>query len=165
MGSRGPSRTSKTVLKVRGSWLADVRGDEPKAEPATPKSLRRPSWLSPEGKRAWRQVVRQMAAMGILTMADVNIVARYCETWSRWRRALAFIMEHGEGYESKRDGKTIMLKYPQMAVAAQLDGALAKMEDRLGLSPGSRANLAIDIKGLSNEPASKARFFKGPSVG
>ena len=39
--------------------------------------------------------------------------------------------------------------------------ARALMEDRMGLSPGARANLAIDTKGLTNEPKSKSRFFKG----
>ncbi len=163
MGSRGPSKTSKSVLKLRGSPHGANR-HEPQAEKA-PASLRCPSWLSPEGKLAWRKVVKQMAGMGILTLADVNIVARYCETWSRWRRAHAFIMEHGEGYKSERDGKLVVLKYPQMNVASQLNSELTKMEDRLGLSPGSRANLAIDIKGLTNESPSKARFFKGLSAG
>ena len=164
MGSRGPSKTSKSVLKLRGSPHGDKRGDEPQAETA-PASLRCPTWLSPEGKRAWKRVVKQMSAMGILTLADVNIVARYCETWSRWRRAHAFVMEHGEGYESKRDGKTIVLKFPQMNVASQLNSELTKLEDRLGLSPGSRANLAIDIKGPAHESPSKSRFFKGLPAG
>lgn len=109
--------------------------------------------------------MKQLGMMGILTFADEILVGRYCDVYARWRRAHAFVMEHGEGYESKRDGKTIILKFPQMAVASQLNSELTKMEDRMGLSPGARANLAIDIKGLTHESPSKARFFKGLPAG
>ncbi len=45
MGSRGPGKTPQEILKLSGSWRGD-RGGEPKAESATPKSLRCPGWLS-----------------------------------------------------------------------------------------------------------------------
>ncbi len=161
MGARGPSKTPQEILKLSGSWRGD-RGGEPKAEPATPKSLRCPSWLRPMAKTAWRKVVRQMSLMGILTMADENLVARYCQTWARWREADDFIAENGEGYEVLKDGKVVSVhKYPQTVVVSHLLPQLTSMEDRMGLSPGARANLAIENKGvLSNEPKSKARFFE-----
>ena len=159
MGSRGPSKTSKAVLKMRGSWLADSRGDEPQAE--APRSLRCPSWVSAEGKRAWKIVVKQMGAMRILTMADVNVVSRYCDVWARWRKAHDFVMEKGEGYPVMRKGEIVaMHKYPQTTVANQLLSELVRLEDRMGLSPASRTSLAVDSKAVLHEPASKARFFK-----
>ena len=160
MGLRGPTRTSKDVLKMRGSWLADSRGDEPQAEKASP-TMRCPSWLQAEAKRAWKKIVKQMGIMGILTYADENLVARYCETWARWRRANQFIIEKGEGYPVTRDGKIVSVhKFPQTVVASQLLSELTKMEDRMGLSPGSRASLAIENTGkLANESPEKAAFF------
>lgn len=161
MGSRGPSKTPQDLLKLSGSWRGD-RGGEPKAEPATPKSLRCPSWLSPLGKRTWKKTVKQLGVMGILTFADEVFIAQYCAVYARWRRAYDYVMEKGEGYPVLRDGKVVSVhKYPQTVVASQLLSDLVKMQDRLGLSPGARANLAIENKGvLSNEPASKSRFFK-----
>lgn len=160
MGKAGPTRTSKDVLKLRGSWRGDSRGEEPQAEPA-PRSMQCPSWVSDEGKRVWRLIVKQMGVMGILTKADVNVVARYCDVWARWRKAHAFVMEKGEGYPVMRNGEIVSVhRYPQTTVASQLLSELTKMEDRMGLSPGARAGLALENKGvLSNEPASKARFF------
>ncbi|MCH8854122.1 MAG: phage terminase small subunit P27 family [Planctomycetes bacterium] len=166
MGGRGPSRTPKDILKLRGSWRADVRGEEPKAEPATAKSFRCPRWLTPEGKRVFKIVIKQLGVMGILTFADELLVGRYCDVYARWRRSRDYVTENGEGYPVLRDGKVVSIhKYPQTVVASQLLSELTKMEDRMGLSPGARANLAIDTKGLTNEPASKARFFKSLPAG
>ena len=160
MGTRGPSKTPQDILKLSGSWRGD-RGGEPKAEPATPKSLRCPSWLSPLGKRTWKKIVKQLGVMGILTFADEILVGRYCDVYARRRKAHDYVMLKGEGYPVLRDGKVVSVhKYPQTVVASQLLPQLTAMEDRIGLSPGARANLAIENKGLSNEPKSKERFFK-----
>lgn len=161
MGSRGPSKTPQDILKLSGSWRGE-RGGEPKAEPATTKSLRCPSWLSPLGKRTWKKIVKQLCVMGILTFADEILVGRYCDVYARWRKAHDYVMLKGEGYPVLRDGKVVSVhKYPQTVVASSLLSELTKMEDRMGLSPGARANLAIEKKGvLSNESKSKSRFFK-----
>lgn len=160
MGRRGPSKTPQDILKLSGSWRGE-RGGEPKAEPATSKSLRCPSWLSPLGKRTWKKIVQQLGVMGILTFADEILVARYCDVYALWRNAHDHVMKHGVSYEAIRDGAASFHKYPETVVQAQLLPQLTAMEDRMGLSPGARANLAIDNKGLSNEPKSKDRFFKG----
>ena len=161
MGGRGPSKTPKEILKLHGSWRANVRGDEPQAEKAPP-TMRCPSWLQAEAKRAWKKIVKQMGIMGILTYADENLVSRYCETWARWRRANEFIIEKGEGYPVMRDGKIVSVhKFPQTVVASQLLSELIKMEDRMGLSPGARASLAIENTGrVKNESPEKAAFFQ-----
>ena len=157
MGLRGPSKTPKHVLSVRGSWRADARGKEPQAEKA-PSTMRCPSWLQDEAKRAWKKVVRQMGVMGVLTLADENLIARYCATWARWRRADAFVVEKGEGYEVTRDGKVVSVhKYPQTTVASQLLSELTKMEDRMGLSPAARASLAVET--VIHESPEIARLF------
>lgn len=160
MGKRGPSRTPHEILKVRGSWRGEYRGDEPKAEPAT-CSMRGPTWLQDEAKKAWKKVVKQMSLMGILTRADEHLIIRYCETWARWLKANQFIQDKGEGYPVMRDGKIVSIhKYPQTVVASQLLSELIKMEDRMGLSPGARASLSVEAKGgLANELPEKARFF------
>ncbi len=158
MGLRGPSRIPKEILKMRGSWRADAHGPEPEAERA---KLRCPSWLRPMAKTAWRKVVRQMGIMGILTMADENLVARYCETWARWRKANEFIAKNGESYTVREGRKIIGIhKYAETVVASQLLSALTKMEDRMGLSPSARASLAVDNKNrVEHEPEEKAKFF------
>ena len=161
MGKAGPSRTPKDILKMRGSWLANSRGNEPKSERA-PKSPLCPRRLSAEAKKVWKEVVKQLGIMGILQIADMRMVARYCQQYVRWQRAYDFVMENGEGWPDMRDGKIVGVhKYPQTTVASQLSSDLHKFEDRLGLSPGARAGLAIENKGaLSHEPEHKAKYFR-----
>ncbi len=159
MGARGPSKKPKVILQMSGGWRGKYRGDEPEPEKAKLRCL---SWLRPMAKTAWRKVVRQMGDMGILTMADENLVARYCQTWARWRAADEFIAAKGEGYPVYKDGKVASIhKYPHTVVASQLLSELTKMEDRLGLSPSARASLAVENKGnIEYAPEEKARFFR-----
>ena len=42
-------------------------------------------------RAAWKQVVPQLVAMGVLTTIDGNALARYCRLWSRWRKMETFI--------------------------------------------------------------------------
>ena len=54
MGKRGPPRTPTSVLKLRGSWRGNVRGDEPEPKHDRPQF---PEWLSAEERAAWDRVV------------------------------------------------------------------------------------------------------------
>ncbi len=103
-----------------------------------------------------------MGVMGKLTMADENLVARYCQTWARWRAADEFIAAKGEGYPVYKDGKVASIhKYPHTVVASQLLSELTRMEDRLGQSPPALASPAVESKEkLENEPEEKARFCR-----
>ena len=103
-----------------------------------------------------------IAYMGILTMADGNLVARYCQTWARWRAADEFIAAKGKGYPVHKNGKIISIhRYPHTVAASQLLSELTRMEDRLGLSPPALASPAVESKEkLENEPEEKARFFR-----
>ncbi len=106
---------------------------------------------------AFRECLKQLRQR-----ADLRMVARYCDQYVRWQRAHDFVMEKGEGWPVMRDGKGVGVhKYPQTTVASQLSSDLHKFEDRLGLSPGARAGLAIENKGvLSHEPEHKAKYFR-----
>ena len=98
MGSRGPARTPTQILKLRGSWLANRREGEPKGDPAAPHC---PKWLRKEGKALWKEIVPQLAAMGVLARCDRNAIARYCQTFAKWREAEEFLKEHGAVYPEK----------------------------------------------------------------
>ena len=50
MGKRGPTRTPTSVLKLRGSWRAKTRGDEPTPQEGVPES---PDWLSEDEQSVW----------------------------------------------------------------------------------------------------------------
>ena len=156
MGSRGPARTPTQILKLRGSWLAKTREGEPKGDPATPHC---PKWLRKEGKVLWKEIVPQLAAMGVLARCDRNAVARYCQTFAKWREAEEFLKEHGAVYPEKdASGRTVGLKeYPQAAQAVRFAEQLLRLEREFGLTPSARSNLVVTRKD-TGDPA-KDRFF------
>lgn len=160
MAKPGPKKKPKAILQLSGSWRGKARGKEPEAEP--PDKLRCPAWLEPIAKTTWRNVVQQMKTMGILSMADADMVARYSDTMARWRAARKFIREKGEGYPVYKDGHIVAVrKYPHTVAASQLLSDLDRMANLLGLSPSARASLAVENKGqIEHEPDEKARFFR-----
>jgi len=64
MGHRGPPRTPTSVLKLRGSWRGNARGDEPEPAHDRPDC---PEWLSAEERTAWDRVVALLESMRVLT--------------------------------------------------------------------------------------------------
>jgi P27 family predicted phage terminase small subunit len=141
MSDRGPPPTPTQILKLRGSWRGDRNPSEPLAEPGRP---RRPKWLDPVAKSAWRRLVPMLERMGALARIDGNALARYCRLWSRWRAAEDFIAREGEFYVRKDEAGHVraVIPFPQVRAAAQLAEQLLRLEREFGMTPASRARLS-----------------------
>ena len=48
--------------------------------------IRCPAWL-PKGlvRQTWKRTLKLVLGMGLLTAADVPVLARYCVTYTRWQ--------------------------------------------------------------------------------
>lgn len=68
--------------------------------------------------------------MRVLTKIDANALARYCRTWSRWRKAEAFIETIGEISPLKDESGRIkyMQRWPQVAISHKLAQQLTRLE-------------------------------------
>jgi P27 family predicted phage terminase small subunit len=162
MGARGPAPTPTAVLQLRGSWRANARKGEPKAPREIPTC---PGWLDAAAKSAWNQLAPLLHQMGVLTLADANVLTRYCITWSRWKAAEQWIQDNGEVAEVETDSGTTYVPHPQVRIAAMLGDQLGKMEQQLGLTPAARARLTVDHGEGEEETGkgpNKARFFERP---
>jgi len=163
VGRRGPVRTPTRVLELHRSWRAKARADEPEPERKRPVC---PRWLRDEAKRVWRELIPQLESMGTLGRCDRNALARYCQTWAKWRVAEEFLAESGDVYVRRGDsGKIEAIKeYPQASLALRLADQLLKLEREFGLTPSARAGLAKP-KDNPNENRGKERFFKKAAHG
>ena len=81
MGKRGPKPTPTAVLKLRGSWRANLREGEPEMKN---EDVPCPSWVRAEARQYWPDVCEMLAGMGVLNKrfifsmgALVNTLAEY----------------------------------------------------------------------------------------
>lgn len=153
----GPAPTPTEVLKLRGSRRAAGRKNEPKPPNGAPP---RPRWLSKEAKAAWKQLVPELDALGVLTKIDGNALARYCAMWVRWKRAADHLEKYGESYPLKdNEGKVkCFMPFPQAAVVNKLSIMLLRIEQEFGLTPASRSRLQIEVP--VREPSEETNYIK-----
>ena len=139
MGARGLPPTPTRILKLRGSWLAKVRGEEPQPSaraPATPRDL------SKDEKTVYRSLCRRLEALGIIDEIDQAKLLRYCVYWCRWKSLIESI---------RTDGIT--------GEVAKVEDALSRIEQQFGMSPSARARLAMNPPPKKGEPKDTERFF------
>lgn len=173
----GPPRTPTAVLKARGSWLAQARtaGGEVAGRPGKPRP---PRSLTPRAAEHFRAIVRELEYLGVLTMADGDVVAAYCRTWDRLEAADEFLARAGlvritRGPSPGKDPTTgedlpgpveSVDLWPQVGVAERATEALMRLGDRLGLNPSARSRLRREPSTAPGVPAGtvvegKGRFF------
>lgn len=135
MGKRGPPKSPTKVLQMRGSWRGDDRGEEPQpARLAAPA----PDWLRPLAKEVWKILYDQLTNLGVIGDVDENTLARYCQTYAKWREAEDYIVEHGSTTYGAGGEKA----HPMATLAVKYSEQLTRLEAQFGMTPSSRANLA-----------------------
>jgi len=141
MGRRGPRPAPTALKRARGNpGKRRLNDREPTPMPGEPKC---PPWLDAEGRKCWREIVRQLGKLGVLTHADRQALAVYCDTWSRWREASDFVRKHGAFLPVKDDsGKLKYLhQFPQVSIAQKLLTNLLRYQQEFGLTPSSRSGI------------------------
>jgi len=143
---------------MRGSWRSKRNPSEPRTEPGRPRC---PRWLDREAKAAWKHLVPQLDRMGVLTKLDRNALARYCQLWSRWRRAEEFLCDQGDTHLVKDAAGQVkgVRAYPQVRIANQLAEQLLRLEAQFGMTPSARSR--IEVPELArDETDDKRRYLK-----
>ena len=144
MGKRGPAKTPTSILSRQGSWRAGVREQVEVKSPTGCPDM--PEWLSEAEREVWHQVIDRLDLIGTLCQTDGNSIGRYCSLLVRWVLAKQFIEEHGDTYPIKDDkGKLVRFAtFPQSMQYKHLLPMLLRLEQEFGLTPASRAGLAIN---------------------
>ena len=158
MAGRGPARTPTTILNQRDSWRGKQRAS---SEPKPTGKLTMPNWLSKDARTVWRQVVRAWSSVpGLLTPADSNALARYCETFVAWKKNNTFCQERGEHYPLRDDNGDIkcLQLWPQATQRNKQALLLLRMEQEFGMTPAARARIQLNIEPPSSG-SDKSQFF------
>ena len=146
MGRRGPQPRSEEEHRFLGSYRGDRHANlETRPALAPEPGMRKPpESLDEEGRLVWWDLSVRLLRSGALALTDYYTLTVFCETWSRWRNAIAFVKAHGESYlvrDKAGQVKGVRL-YPQVKLANTLADQLGRLGTQLGLSPASRGRTA-----------------------
>jgi P27 family predicted phage terminase small subunit len=96
--------------------------------------------LTGAARRKWAQIARELAAAGILTRLDHDVLAAFCEIFCLMKQAARDVAKSGPTYLAGN----LMKRNPAVAILQQAARDLASLADRLGLSPAARLRLRIE---------------------
>lgn len=132
----GPKRPHK--VRVLYPKLAD--GSVPPRPRPTAVGPTCPTWVPAEGKREWKRIIPELAAMGTLADADRASIAAYCAAYARWVAAEKIINQNGvlvEGYRG------VTAKNPACQVARDQRAQMLLFARELGLTPKAREHISL----------------------
>ncbi len=131
MGARGP-KAKPTALRMlegnAGKLAINHNEPQPTGQPTCP------DWLSIDAKRQWQRLAPILENCGILTAADRDTLAAYCEATGNYIEATKSV-QRGLFI----DGKT----NPAINLQDKFLAQMAKFGTRLGLSPADRTGIKV----------------------
>lgn len=167
MGKSGPCPIPTPVLKVRGSWRANTRKNEPVPETGRP---RQPAGMPVPVAKVWHALLDKIEKMpGVLATCDGAQLERYCYDAVLWHDArLAMLKLQGA---AAGDLLTVEIGNGSEAFdglfkkSMKLDAALKQVEREFHLTPSARARVgmmnALGDAVKTDGKKGKARFFAG----
>lgn len=158
MGRRGPPEKPTVLKKLNGSPRARKESQQPLPPDGVPKC---PEHLDKEAKGYWKNLTALLADMGLLSKADGDMLAMYCQSLARLRQCEAAVNEHGLTYTKYApDGTVSMIKIrPEQQMAKELYAVVMRLGREFGLSPSSRAHLQVPEVTKKQTVSEKAKFF------
>lgn len=157
MGKRGP-RPQPTKLKI----LRGNPGNRPinKSEPQpSADGVVMPPHLGEVAAAKWAEVLPLLQTVKVMTRADIEALARYCDTYEWWLATRAKLKKEGDTYpilNDKGDVKYIAQR-PEVSIAHKLAVQLRQLEQDFGLNPSARTGLHVEEP--KQEDEDDARMF------
>jgi len=135
-----PGRKPKPTREHRraGTYRADRHGKRPPA--ADLEKPKPPPGLFREAGTAWRQLVRELQAIGTLHSSDRHLIELAAVCLGRLRQARAAIAK--TGLEVRGDRGAVVAPAVRIEISAMRE--LRALLSELGLSPTSRSRLGIE---------------------
>lgn len=150
MGRRGPSKKPTAVAKAEGRQASKLNHREP--QPAV-RELKCPVHLVKVARDTWKKLVPMLFDMGVLTVADENALARYCECWALWRKASGVVRRKGPTGE---DGRA----RAEVKISREVGAEMHRIEMAFGMNPSARASLYVDGSKKTTKEPSLEEFSK-----
>jgi P27 family predicted phage terminase small subunit len=133
---RGGARNTKPAADklARGNpGKRPVNLFEPK--PGELRSPNPPTWMSRLAKDCWKATLPELVNMGLMSEADINTLALYCQAYSRYRQATA-VLEADDVDSDTHKTWSVRLE--------KAESSLRLLSHDLGLNPAARARLSVN---------------------
>jgi len=103
-----------------------------------------PTWLSDDAKKVFRKLVKEYEHNEMLVNVDVHALAMFSDAYINYIQCCEIIDKEGLMIEqTNKAGATNSVPHPLLTKKKQLFEQLNKIMGEFGLSPSSRAKLAI----------------------
>ena len=156
MGKRGPPK-QPTKIKIARGTLRESRASEPQP-PADGVAM--PSHLGEVAATRWRELLPMLQSVRVMTRADVEALARYCDTYEWWLATRAKLRKEGDTYPILNDGGEVkyIAQRPEVAIAHKLAQQLRQLEQDFGLNPAARASLHVEKPETTSDEEDRLMF-------
>lgn len=119
------------------------REAEQRIKPQATK-VRPPTWLCKDGKKEFRRIAKELLEVDLITNVDVDALALYCDAYVDYIKCTAIIEEEGLMVEyTNKAAETNRVPHPLMTKKKQLYDQMKSLAGEFGLTPSSRAKIAI----------------------
>ncbi len=134
------------------------RKENEKALKVAKDKLKPPSWLGKIAKKEFKYIVEETQSIELLTNLDVHSLAVYANVYEQYVLCNQRLLEDGIIVEANKASETVTAAHPLFVKQAQLFDQLRKMQADLGLSPSSRAKLALHAALTSDKSKEEEEF-------
>jgi P27 family predicted phage terminase small subunit len=154
MGARGPAPKPTKLRVLHGETRPSrINADEPQPAKMEPTP---PEWLNAKALVVWERTVYQLRVMSMLTAADGDALAVYCQSVVNYEEAVRLV--NAAGYIIRgRDGNPV--KNPAVQMVRDFGAQVRVMAGEFGLTPAARVGLST--KGSPSAGAGAERYLSG----
>jgi P27 family predicted phage terminase small subunit len=160
MGRRGPKPIPTQLKILRGNpGKQKLNANEP-APPADGVVM--PAHLGEVAIGKWRELLPMLQATRVMTRADVEALARYCDTYEWWLAVRAKLKAEGDTYGILNDKGEVkyVAQRPEVSIAHKLAQQMRQLESDFGLSPAARSSLKVEQDAKAESAIEKFRALK-----
>jgi P27 family predicted phage terminase small subunit len=126
-----------------------------------PKSnrIRPPDWLSDLAKDEFKRIIKEMKDLDVITNVDVDALAIYCDAYATYMECTRIIENEGFQIEHvNKAGASNMVPHPLLAKKRQFAEQMKSMATEIGLTPSSRARIALPQEKKKDKSSFDERF-------
>ncbi len=145
MGTRGPRR------KVRVA---------PASSSENVKLMRCPTWLDVRGKQIWNDLLKRLAATGVLRTVDRHALGLLCNDMSKLERYERELSEVGEIYTTP---KGELRRHPLVMIHRQTQASVLQLMKAFGMTPNAGSLIGSIPEPMETKKEGKIHYFRQPT--